>query len=76
MLAVTKLHSIWGVHMNPQIPQISNFSLKKTRIYNVVLKFSRFSMVVHPPCFDASFAPVYRSHNSTKTAYRFFFIPI
>lgn len=57
MLAVTKLHSIWGVHMNPQIPQISNFSLKKTRIYNVVLKFSRFSMVVHPPCFDASFAP-------------------
>ena len=29
-------------------PQISNFSLKKTRIYSVVLKFSRFSMVAYP----------------------------
>jgi hypothetical protein len=31
--------------MNPHIP---NFSLKNTRMYSVVLKISKFSMVVHP----------------------------
>lgn len=36
---------VFGLHMNPPIP---NFSLKKTKIYSVVLKFSVFSMVVHP----------------------------
>lgn len=44
LLSVAKLYRSW-VHMNLQIP---NFSLKNTRMYSVVLKFSKFLMIVHP----------------------------